>query len=49
MGIGFLLLGCGYLIIAQQYYTVFALLFNIVGDCIRAVGLILLLIAVIAG
>lgn len=49
MGLGFLLLGFGYLIIAQELYTANVQLFDNIGDIVRLGGLFSLLIAVLAG
>jgi hypothetical protein len=49
MSVAFLLLSLGYLMIAQQFLTTNQLLFDNIGDITRLIGLIVLLIAVLAG
>ncbi|MEO8970280.1 MAG: hypothetical protein ABI406_01630 [Ktedonobacteraceae bacterium] len=49
MSVSFLLLSLGYLMIAQQFLTTNQLLFDNIGDITRLIGLIILLIAIIAG
>lgn len=49
MGLAFLLLSFGYLVIVQQYVDPKAILLDNIGDVVRMGGLISLLIAVISG
>jgi hypothetical protein len=49
MSVAFLFLSMGYLMIAQQFLTNSQLLFDNIGDITRLIGLIVLLIAVLAG
>ncbi len=49
MGLAFLLLSFGYLVILQQYVTPNAVLLDNIGDVIRMGGLVILLAAVITG
>jgi len=49
MGIAFLLLSFGYLVIMLQYAVTSSELFDNLGDVIRMVGLFALLVAVIKG
>jgi hypothetical protein len=47
MGIAFLLLGFGYLVLAQQYFASNSVSFDSAGDIIRMFGLIVLLAAIL--
>jgi hypothetical protein len=49
MGISFMLQAFGYLMTVQQYFLVSGTVFDNIGDVIRMVGLVMLLIAVLGG
>jgi hypothetical protein len=49
MGVSFVLLGFGYLMVVQQYFIAGTSLLDNIGDIIRMFGLLTLLVAVFIG
>jgi hypothetical protein len=47
MGIAFLFLAFGYIVLVQQFFVLDAVQFECIGDLIRMVGLLVLLLAVV--